>query len=134
MVFFYQSDYENIIGKLSIHNASLTMPKLKLSYKNELNKSLDALGMKDAFNPLLADFKSMATSINNIAIGKINHKAILEVDEKGAEGAAITSIGAIITEAPDYLLLNFNKPSVIVIRHIESSALLFIGYVADPQK
>ncbi|MBK9735102.1 MAG: hypothetical protein IPO92_09115 [Saprospiraceae bacterium] len=131
---FSQSDYDTLTDKLSIHNASLTMPKLKLSYKNELNKSLDALGMKDAFNPLLADFKSMATSTDNIAIGKINHKAILEVDEKGAEGAAVTSIGFTTTEAQDYLLLNFNKPSVIVIRHIESSALLFIAYVANPGK
>lgn len=84
------------------------------------------LGVKDAFSESAADFTNMGTSF----INQIKHKAVLEVDEKGAEGAAVTSIGFALTSVP--LVFRFDRPFVVVLRYIPTNALLFTGYVADP--
>ncbi len=107
-------------------------PKLKLAYKNNLIGSMEALGIRAPFDERSADFTLMGTSPTgrNIFIKQIQHKAVLEVDEKGAEGAAVTSIGFGITSLPQ--LINFNRPFVLVLRHIPTNTMVFTGYVADP--
>lgn len=112
--------------------AVVQFPKLKLNYGNDLVRSLRNLGMTDATAPSQADFQAMgqATNGQNIFIKQIAHKAVLEVDEKGAEGAAVTSIGFGATSVPP--VFRFDQPFVLVLRHIETNTMLFTGYVADP--
>jgi serine protease inhibitor len=112
--------------------AIVQFPKLKLEYGNNLVRSLRNLGMEDAFAPALADFQAMGTATNgqNIFIKQIAHKAVLEVDEKGAEGAAATSIGFGSNSVPPFF--RFDQPFVLVLRHMETNTMLFTGYVADP--
>ena len=112
--------------------AIVQFPKLKLEYGNNLVRSLRNLGMVDAFAPALADFEAMGTATNeqNIFIKQIAHKAVLEVDEQGAEGAAATSIGFGTTSVPPFF--RFDQPFVLVLRHIETNTMLFTGYVGDP--
>jgi serine protease inhibitor len=112
--------------------AIVQFPKLKLEYGNNLVGSLRNLGMEDAFSPALADFQLMGSATNgqNIFIKQIAHKAVLEVDEQGAEGAAATSIGFGTTSLPPFF--RFDQPFVLVLRHIETNTMLFTGYVADP--
>ncbi len=123
--------YDRLLEKLSYNRLFLTFPRLKLSYENDLIASLKLLGMHAAFDGGKADFKAMGTSSDNIYISQIKHKAVLEVDEKGAEGAAVTSIGFSNTSMPESML--FNKPFVLVLRHIETNAILFMGYVRNPK-
>lgn len=123
--------YDMLLEKLNYDRLYLSFPRLKLSYDNDLIASLKLLGMQAAFEGSKADFKAMGTASNNIYISQIRHKAVLEVDEKGAEGAAVTSIGFSNTSMPESML--FNKPFVLVLRHIETNAILFIGYVRNPK-
>lgn len=111
--------------------AIVTFPKLKLDYKNDLVKSLQNLGVVDAFSEVAADFTNMGTGAGNIFINQIKHKAVLEVDEKGAEGAAVTSVGFVLTSLPP--VFYFNKPFVIVLRHIPTNTMLFTGLVRNPE-
>ncbi|MBK9338639.1 MAG: serpin family protein [Lewinellaceae bacterium] len=110
--------------------AMVYFPKLKLAYDNDLIQSLKNLGVQAAFSDRDADFTAMGTAAQNIFINQIRHKAVLEVDEKGAEGAAVTSIGFGITSAPPEF--RYNRPFVLVLRHIPTNTMLFVGYVADP--
>lgn len=112
--------------------AMVYFPKLKLAYDRELIPSLQALGMQAAFNERTADFTPMGVSPSgkNIFIKQVKHKAVLEVDEKGAEGAAVTSIGFGVTSMPQQFF--FNRPFVLVLRHIPTNSMIFAGYVADP--
>lgn len=110
--------------------AMVFFPKLKLSYEHDLIKSLQNLGVEDAFSPTKADFADLGTAAKNIFINQIKHKAILEIDEKGAEGAAVTSIGFGITSAPPTFW--FNRPYVLVLRHVPTNTMIFMGFVTDP--
>lgn len=112
--------------------AIVQFPKLKLDYRNDLVRALKNMGMEAAVSPAQADFQNMGQSTNgqNIFIKQIAHQTVLEIDERGAEGAAVTSIGFATTSAPP--LFRFNQPFVLVLRHIETNTMLFTGYVADP--
>lgn len=122
--------WKALYNGIQYDRAIVAFPKLKLAYNNDLINTLKALGVKDAFSDRNADFTDMGTSDNNIFINQIKHKAVLEVDEKGAEGAAVTSIGFGITSLPPSFY--FTRPFVLVLRHIETNTLIFMGYVADP--
>lgn len=120
--------YDSIV----YNRAEVLFPKLNLSFENDLIKSLEALGVRAPFSERDADFTLMGTNPGgkNIFIKQVKHKAVLNVDEKGAEGAAVTSIGFGITSVPPQFW--FDKPFVLVLRHIPTNTLLFVGYVADP--
>jgi serine protease inhibitor len=122
--------YKSLFANIQYERAIVNFPKLKLSYENDLIKSLELLGVKDAFSPNAADFTNLGTASNNIFIRQLKHKVVLEVDEKGAEGAAVTSIGFGHDSAPPSFL--FNQPFVLVLRHIPTNTMIFTGFVADP--
>ncbi len=112
--------------------AMVFFPKLQLAYEADLINSLKALGVKTAFSERDADFTRMGThpAGKNIFINQVRHKVVLNVDEKGAEGAAVTSIGFGINSVPPTFW--FDKPFILVLRHIPTNTILFLGYVADP--
>lgn len=122
--------WKNLYNGIQYSRAIVYFPKMKLAYENDLIKSLQNLGVKDAFSDRNADFTDLGTANNNIFINQIKHKAVLEIDEKGAEGAAVTSIGFGVTSIPP--TFGFNKPFVLVLRHIPTNTMVFTGYIADP--
>lgn len=126
------SHWRSLYDSVVYTRAEVAFPKLKLSYENDLIESMMALEVQAPFDNRKADFSLMGTHPGgqNIFIKQIKHKAILNVDEKGAEGAAVTSIGFSVTSlSPRFW---FDKPFVLVLRHIPTNAILFLGYVADP--
>ncbi|MFZ1560131.1 MAG: serpin family protein, partial [Saprospiraceae bacterium] len=122
--------YNELIKKVNYNRAIITFPKIKVSYDNDIIQSLKALGMTTAFDPTAADFTSLGVASNRIFINQLKHKVVLDIDEKGAEGAAVTSIGFGVTSAPPYL--KFDKPFYIVLRHIQSNTIIFSGKINDP--
>jgi len=126
------SRWLSLYEKASRGRAMVLFPKLKLEYKNNLATSLEQLGMVDAFQPDRADFRFMGQALTgpNVFIKQVAHQSVLEIDERGAEGAAATSIGFGTTSAPP--IFRFDQPFVLVLRHIPTNTMLFVGYVADP--
>jgi serine protease inhibitor len=126
---FTLSKYTELLGALKYQRALLSFPKIKMSYQTDLIPTLKSLGMKEAFYDQLADFKNMGTAAKNIFINQVIHKAVLESDEKGAEGAAVTAIGFGITSVPQPI--RFDKPFYLIIRNIKTNTIMFIGYVGE---
>lgn len=121
---------KGLFNTLTKERILLSFPKVKMNYKNNLVESLEALGMKDAFSDERADFTKLGTSNGNIYITQVVHKSILEIDEKGAEGAAVSSIGFGTTSLPP--TYTYNNPFILVLRHVATNTILFIGYVNNP--
>ena len=115
--------------KMDSGRAIVLLPKMKLSYKNDL---LDDLDEPLGFPLKKANLGKMGQSLlgGKIKITRVQHKSVLEVDEKGAEGAAVTSVGATVTSAPPRLY--FDQPYLVVLRHVPTNSLLFIGRVMEP--
>lgn len=110
----------------------LKMPKFKFEYGvKRLNDALKALGMKAAFDPSSADLSNIASSLY---IAFVDHKAVIDVNEKGSEAAAVTVIGVGATSVPVDPPLNFtaDRPFLFTIRDDRTGCVLFMGKVASP--
>jgi serpin B len=107
------------------------MPKYKFSYEKYLNDQLQSMGMLDAFSPGLANLSGISDA--SIYVSFVKQNTFVEVDEKGTEAAAVTTIGVEVTSFPpqpqEFVI---DKPFVFAIRERTTNTLLFIGQVVNP--
>ena len=107
------------------------MPKYKFSYEKQLNDQLQSMGMVNAFIPGLANLSGISDA--SIFVSFVKQNTFVEVDEKGTEAAAVTTIGIITTSFPpqprEFVI---DKPFVFAIRERTTNTLLFIGQVVNP--
>lgn len=113
--------------KFQSSRVMLELPKIETKTHLPLNSALQSLGMKDAFSPQMADLNLMGEATNNLPlyITRVLHDVYLKMDEKGVEGAAVTTIGVGITSMPPSIQIN--KPFMYLIVDQELGLPLFIG-------
>ncbi len=120
---------------MSVHQVKLTLPRFELTSKFELNKELSDMGMPLAFSKQ-ADFSGMSTR-ERLFIGKVVHKAFVDVNEKGTEAAAATGVTIQPTAAPrpePPVEFRADHPFLFLIRDNRTGSVLFLGRVANPSK
>ena len=115
---------------LTAERIDLSFPKFDVDFETELINPLKRMGITSAFIPGIADFSNLGTAPNDMYISQAKHKAILKIDENGAEGGAVTALGIIYTSGPP--VIKFDSPFVIVLRHKETNTILFAGLINDP--
>lgn len=107
----------------------VSIPKFKIETEVDIqrNKAIfSALGMATAFGET-ADFSGMLTG-EDIKIGAIVHKAIIEVDEAGTKASAATAVAAVANSADlDVKRFVADHPFEYVLYHKASGAVLFAG-------
>jgi serpin B len=111
----------------------LAMPRFKLEYETNLNEILKKLGMNHIFQK--ADFSRM-TDVS-VEVSDVKHKTFVEVNEKGTEAAAITSIGVRATSVSppqEPFTMIVNRPFLCVIQDRQTETILFMGTIVDPQE
>jgi serpin B len=119
-------DDQEEFGELTVF-----MPKYKFSYEKYLNDQLQSMGMLDAFDPSLANLSGISDA--SIYVSFVKQNTFVEVDEKGTEAAAVTTIGIVETSFPPQTQeFVIDKPFVFAIRERTTNALLFIGQVTNP--
>ena len=110
----------------------LELPKFKFQTAKTLNDNLVQLGMGEIFNG--ADFSGI--SDENLVVSYVKQDAFVQVDEEGAEAAAITSIGIRIESVsivPRRVIhFQVNRPFLMAIRDKETGTFLFYGLIEDP--
>ena len=117
-------------GKLSRTYVALSFPKFRVDFSADLNDCMKNIGITDAFDDQKADFKAMFDS-GNMWITNTMHKTFIEVDEKGTEAAAVTSIGMAGSSLPPQpVTVKFNEPFTFVIRDNTIGEVLFLGEYA----
>jgi serpin B len=107
----------------------VTIPKFKISSDLRLNGLLQALGVKDAFNPKRADFSGMDGRQHWLYLSDVLQKAFIEVDEKGTEAAAASATMMTHSSPPMFYA---DHPFVFVLRETATGSILFMGRVANP--
>lgn len=119
-------DDQEKFGELTVY-----MPKYKFSFEKQLNDQLQSMGMLDAFSPGLANLSGISDA--SIYVSFVKQNTFVEVDEKGTEAAAVTTIGIETTSFPpqprEFVI---DKPFVFAIRERTTNALLFMGQVVNP--
>ncbi|MBR6108154.1 MAG: serpin family protein [Clostridia bacterium] len=115
-------------------NAS--MPRFETSYSAELSELLIGMGMKDAFNPGMADFSGLGSSTGgNIFISRVIHKTFISVDELGTKAGAATLVEMNDEALPlDIKDVRLDRPFVYMLIDCETNLPFFIGTMMDPAK
>lgn len=122
---------DDLYEGLSSNRMLLHMPRLELHFRDNLIPTLKSMGVQAPFSNPPADFSGVSTqSGKQIALNPIIHEVVLKVDEKGAEGAAVTLVGAVLTSLPPNV--DFDRPFVLCLRHIPTGLQLFLGLVDHP--
>ncbi len=125
---FTVADFDEYLNAFGTANVRLKLPKLKLESSTDLIPALSRLGITDAFVPDAADFSGMHES-EELFIGILKQKAVLEMDENGAKAAAVTHVGMKETSPGPVQSAVFeaDRPFVFLIRERSTGAILFIG-------
>lgn len=118
-------------GKLSPRQIAFAMPKFEMRYQTSLNAPLKEMGMPRAFDPQEADFSNISEA-RQLFISAVQHKAFVNVDEKGTEAAAVTGVGVTTTAAIEPLRITVDRPFLFVIRDRETGRMLFVGKMMNP--
>lgn len=109
----------------------LALPRFKTEASYDLIPALEKLGMQLAFQDDTG-FGHLAN--DRMLISDVKHKTFLEVDERGSEAAAVTSVGFSVTSIPQLRSFRVDRPFVFVISEKASGAVLFAGKIAHPLK
>ncbi len=124
--------WERWTNGFSQKEGRIVLPKFTKEYEISLNEILKSLGMEIAFNAGEADFSNINETAE-LFISEVKHKTFVEVDEKGTEAAAVTSVEMGVTSVnPDYFVMEVNRPFFFVIRESHSGTILFIGKILNP--
>lgn len=117
--------WNEIKGSIAMtEGVSIQLPRFKMEYGiKELTASLTSLGMGVCFTDK-ADFSGIR---DNLLISSVLHKAVIEVNEKGTEAAAVTVVEikeTALTEPPEFIA---DRPFIFIIEDSETGSILFMG-------
>ncbi|MFB9568890.1 serpin family protein [Saccharopolyspora hordei] len=121
-----------LLGAVEQQRVELFLPKFTATGDAELTSPLGALGVRELFTPA-ADFSPLTD--RPLRVDAVLHQSVLEVDEKGLEGAAATAammrLTAIVRE-PDPIRVQVDRPFLFLVRHQATGALYFLARITDP--
>ena len=121
-------------AEFSEQRIALKLPTFQLEYESELKESLEALGMKSAFNDG-ANFSKLIQEDTPLKISSVLQKTFIDVNEEGTEAAAATSVTFEETSGPaEPILMEVDRPFFFTITEKESGTILFMGSIAHPQE
>ncbi|ROT64357.1 putative serine proteinase inhibitor [Penaeus vannamei] len=98
---------------------------------DELISTLQKMGIRDLFSST-ADLTNF-TPVRGLLVNGAIHKALIEVDEEGAEAAAATAFVLNRSRSmPPKTTFTCNRPFVFFIQDNEANNILFIGVYRGP--
>jgi serine protease inhibitor len=117
---------------------TIQLPRFKVDYGGQLKTALTSLGMERTFDEHRAEFEPVQTDLPPIWIDQVIHRALAEVNEEGTEAAAVTAVvmragAAMKQKVPHRFTMIVNRPFLLVIRDEATKAILFMGWIGDPQ-
>jgi serpin B len=122
------------------YSVHLFMPRFGIDTRADLVATLEALGMRLAFDPSTADFTGIASPPEGpLYVSRVIHQANIDVDEEGVEAAAATAVGMATGGSgcgPPHPLktitLRLDHSFLFFVRDLQTGAILFMGRVLDP--
>lgn len=127
--------WRTILTALEPTYLELNAPRFRVEWEKTLNDVLTALGMETAFLPDRADFSRINPDphYDDLHVSEVLQKTFLQVNEKGTEAAAVTSVRMGVTSLPSYPVLHFDRPFFLAIHDRATDTILIMGQITNPQ-
>jgi serpin B len=121
-----EDSWKDMQSELKEQQVALRMPRYKVEYEKVLNDVLSSMGMGRAF-------RGGFSGINErLFISEVKHKAVIEVNERGSEAAAVTVVELTESLPPKPVEFIVNRPFLFTIADDRTGSILFMGKVAEP--
>jgi len=122
---------KSYIYQMKEQKVEVYLPKFKFSCDTiDLKEILMQMGMKDAFTSN-ADFSGI-NGKKNLFISNVLHKTFVEVNEKGTEAAAASSLRMTLGSGPIPPIFRADRPFIFIIKDNKTQSILFIGRLVNP--
>jgi serpin B len=112
----------------------LHLPRCRVEGSASLVGPLADLGVRRLFTPREADLTGIARTEPPLHVSAAVHKAVLQIDEQGLEGAAATAVimepTAAIISAP--VVVRVDRPFLLLVRHVRTGVVYFAARVTEP--
>ena len=127
---YLADDFDNILKNMSLCDLTLSMPKFTTNFDTSLKPMLANLGIERAFNGS-AQFGGI--SDEPLFISDVVQKTYINVNEEGAEAAAVTGVrvGLLSMKAQKIEILTLDRPFIYAIIN-NNNEVLFAGKVGNP--
>lgn len=128
---------EQIVTSARSRRIALRLPRFQVETGYALREVVERLGIRAALDAARADFGEISEHPAGLSVSEVLHRARIRVDEFGTEAAAATAVVMVaasamhLREERPYPFV-VDRPFFFVIRDDETSAILFVGRVADP--
>jgi serine protease inhibitor len=128
-------------AQYAARSGTIELPRFELKSDYHLNEPLQALGMKRAFQPDVAELADMfSPAPGQVRTGRLFISSVLQstywkVDEEGSEASAVTQIGVragAIARPVEPFRMIVDRPFFCAIEDRRNGALLFVGAIYDP--
>lgn len=124
-------DLYDIIDRLEEEEVTVYLPKFKFGYSRSLKNHISSMGVSSIFGSN-ADLSGIAPT-NELYVSDVVHKAVIEVNEKGSEAAAVT--GVILENRMQILnednVFRADHPFLFYIVDKRTKTNLFLGRVSE---
>lgn len=113
----------------------LDLPKFELNYSADLIPTLQEMGMELPFTNQ-ANFQRI--SKKELRISSVTQKTYFKVDESGAEAAAVTAIGMMLTSAAPRMEkvyeMTVDHPFLVKLINVTKQTTLFVANIMNPNQ
>jgi len=127
-----ETSWQSLIRHLKSRTIDLSFPSFSLTGGEQLNQSLETLGIKNAFSASRADFSGISAGARYVKL--IKQVSTLDVSKWGTVASAATAAvgdeALVASSAP--LRFNFDRPFLFMIRDTKTGAILFTAAVENP--
>lgn len=127
---------EEWMDKMKGNEVKVKIPKFRINQQIGLVETLEAMGMKEAFNQINADFSDMTKKKELLYISKIIQQVFIQVDEKGTEAAAATAVvmtEGMVEEEEKPKEFYADHPFIYFIKENNTNTILFLGRMSRPE-
>jgi serpin B len=109
------------------HPVYLRMPRFTAEQYTNLNDTVAAMGMRQAFGGA-ADFSAMSPA--GLMVQNVVQRDYLSIDEKGTEAAAVTGIDMTLAMPPR---ISLDHPFLFLIRDTTTGTIMFAAQIQHPK-
>ncbi|KFO58732.1 Serpin E3, partial [Corvus brachyrhynchos] len=105
------------------------LPRFSIRSLFDLTTAFSALGIRDAFDPITANFKGISEQ-DSLYISEAIHKAEIEVTEDGTKASGATAM--VLLKRSRTPIFKADRPFMFFLRQANTGSVLFIGRVTNP--
>ncbi|XP_075348108.1 serpin E3 [Mycteria americana] len=105
------------------------LPRFCIQSLFDLKTVFSALGIRDAFDPITANFKGISEQ-GSLYISEAIHKAEIEVTEDGTKASGATAM--VLLKRSRTPIFKADRPFTFFLRQANTGSVLFIGRVTNP--